>query len=264
MKYAKLIRLGGELIEASNADYSDYKGFLRCPECDEPVFLRKSHQRGNVPVPDAFVHHKAVPQVSACEMRVGKYDSVTVQQKRSQAHGQRIRKLQISLWKFLKQNLAVSLRGWEKYVHDVKRVPFLGEVVDYGKQVLEGNQVFILEDTLSNVSELLRMQDERIGISPEMEKTITTFIKVRSRDWQLHSMVAKEALDLFLKSPTMAENRHRLCCCLCHPTVLQAMPELLDLDAATEEWRSKFVAYITLQVVFVFLMVDWIGLFNEA
>jgi hypothetical protein len=59
MKYAILGKLGGEIIAADEADYDDYKSFLKCPNCKEPVFLRKSHPRNDIQIPSSFVHHKA-------------------------------------------------------------------------------------------------------------------------------------------------------------------------------------------------------------
>jgi len=38
MERALLTSLGGEPIYACNADYEDYKGFLKCEICRKPVF----------------------------------------------------------------------------------------------------------------------------------------------------------------------------------------------------------------------------------
>ena len=263
MRYANLVKLGGELVEASQSDYEDYKGFLRCPECGEPVFLRKAHKRGETSIPDAFIHHKAVPEISACEFRVGRYSPEDVAASRAKAKGQRLVKLTVSLWKFLKTTLSIDLKSWSSYVQDAKRIKFLGEVVQYGEEVLETNQSFILDNTFPRITELLAQRDEKIAISPQMRSRVEKFLTARSRDWRLHCQISQEALELSLKSSAMKEIRHRLCCCLCHPKVLEAMPELLDLDAATDEWRQKFVAYMTLQVTFVFLLVDWIGIWGQ-
>ena len=46
MKLAKAMRYGGELIEACDCDYSDFKALIPlCPNCSEPVFLRKGSDR---------------------------------------------------------------------------------------------------------------------------------------------------------------------------------------------------------------------------
>ena len=42
MKYATSVKFGGELINAFDCDYDDYKELqLLCPECKEPVYLQK-------------------------------------------------------------------------------------------------------------------------------------------------------------------------------------------------------------------------------
>ncbi|HEY9657598.1 MAG TPA: hypothetical protein V6C65_03975, partial [Allocoleopsis sp.] len=113
-------------------------------------------------------------------------------------------------------------------------------------------------------AELLQAQDPRIEIEAEAIGMIQEFLKSRSRDWALHIKITREAMELFLTSPAMAEIRYRLCCCLCHPHSLSVMPELLDLDAATNEWRSKFLAFVTLQITFIFLTIDWIGIWEKT
>lgn len=264
MRYASLVKLGGELIEASHADYNDYKGFLRCPECGEPVFLRKGHKRGEIDIPDAFIHHKAVPEISVCEFRIGQYSIEKVAASQARSRGQRLTTLTISLWKFLKTGLAIELKSWSFYVRDAKHLKFLGQVVEYGQEVLAGNRNFILDNTFPRTAELIKQRDSRLAISSsELQKEIEAFLKTRTRDWQLHCKIAREALEFFLDSSAMSEIRYRLCCCLCHPKILEAMPELLTLDAGTDEWRQKFVAYMTLQITFVFLLVDWIEIWKN-
>lgn len=263
MKFAKLTKLGGDLISASEADYIDYAGFLRCPECDEPVFLRKAHSRGETAIPDAFVHHKAVPEISACQLRVGNYSPEYVANVNAQARGQRLHKLQLSMWKFLKRNLAVSFKSWSAAVRDAKEWPFLGEVVKYGEEVLESNRGYIISTVLPTTAELLSDRDPHIQVAPGAEAMIDTFLKGRSRDWQRHCAITEDALDLFLSAKALAEVRHRFCCCLCHLNVLKGYPNLLDLDTATLEWKEQFVAFLTLYVTLVFLSVDWISEFDR-
>ncbi|MBD6620152.1 hypothetical protein FNW02_31265 [Komarekiella sp. 'clone 1'] len=262
MKYATLGKLGGELIIADEADYNDYKGFLKCPNCKEPVFLRKSHIRNEIQIPSSFVHHKAVKEVSACELRVGRYTKQDVEIISAKAKGQRLDKLRISLWKYLKHNLTISLKSWSKSAEDVKKVKLLSEVVDYGKEILEGNVEFILDNTLPRTEILLSEKDPLIAITTEAKPFFDTFLKENKSNWKLHCKVAREALELFLSSQSMKEIRQRMLCCLCHPTALQSLPELLDLDTETPEWKEKFTAYLTLQITFIFLTVDWIKIFD--
>jgi hypothetical protein len=263
MRYAILVKLGGEILDAQEADYDDYKGFLKCPECREPVFLRKAFIRNDIEVSASFVHHKAVAELSICELRVGKYSQTDVEIISTKVKGQRIQKLKISIWKFLKRNLTINLKAYPKFVSDAKRIKFLIDVIDYGMEILDSNVSFILDSTLPRVEILFQEKDPRIGIVPEMQSYFDAFLEQNKNSWKLHYKITKEALELFLSSQYMKDIRHRLLCCLCHPTTLQSVPELLDLNAETREWREKFTAYLTLQITFVFLTVDWVNIFNE-
>lgn len=262
MKYAKLVRLGGELIPATEADYQDYEGFLRCPQCGEPVFLRKAHQRGTSLVPAAFIHHKAV-EGDECELRISRYSTEHIAQQNAIAKGQRLNKLRVSMWRFLKFNAAMDLKRYSKMVTECKKYHFIAETVDYGLKCLspEVNIQFTL-DTIERMSQLLLDGDERIVATREDDKKVLdNFIKSRKRDWRLHTRIAKECCELFLSSTEMSELRYRLMCCFCNPQSMAMMwDDLLDLDRATEEWRSIFFSYLTLEVALLFLTVDWISL----
>ncbi|MGG6263193.1 hypothetical protein ACQ4M3_07925 [Leptolyngbya sp. AN03gr2] len=261
MQYARLTKFGGQLIDADHADYEDYKGILRCPECGEPVFLRKSHLRGKQSIANTFVHHKAIPEVSKCELRVGSYGSADVEAAAARARGQRLRTLKISLWKYIKTTIAIDLKNWSTYVKDAKHTVFR-QVVEYAEQILKTHDRFILDDTLPRMADLLQQRDARIGVSAAMQHTIDQFLVSRSRDWRLHCLIAQEALSLLLTSPSMSEIRHRLCCCLCHPTTIQSIPGLLDLNPATLQWQELFFGYLTLEITFVFLAIDWFGIWD--
>lgn len=262
MKYAIFTKLGGELIAADDADYEDYKSFLKCPICKEPVFLRKSHFRNDVQIGSFFVHHKAVKEVSDCELRVAKYQQQDIERLNTAARGQRLDKLRISLWKYLKHNLTINLNYWNKYAADTKKLKLLAEVVNYGMEILQANADFILNNTLPRVEVLFREQDPKIAIIPEMRPFFDAFLLENKSNWQLHCQITIEALELFLSSYSMKEIRYRMLCCLCHPQSLQSMPQLLDLDTKTLQWREKFSAYLTLQITFVFLTVDWVKVFE--
>ena len=263
MKYAKIVKFGGELIEAADADYSDYKGFLVCPECGEPVFLRNSFHRGATEVRSMFVHYRAIPEVSACELRVGKYTLTDVAASQAIARGQRLQGLKISLWKYLKQSLTINLKSWSQFVKDAKNDEILGDIVDYGMEILFLNQDFIINNTLPRTAEILISGDKRLEILPHKKGQIKKFLQSRRSTWSFHTKITEEALKLFLDSETMKEIRFRLLCCLCHPKSLKMMPELLDLEMSSQEWKQIFMAYLTLQVTFIFLSVDWIAIWSE-
>lgn len=254
--------MGGELIEASQADYEDYKRFLRCPECGEPVFLRKRHRRGNTEILDAFIHHKAVPEVSICENRVGKYDVETVRHSREKAKGQRLSTLRISMWKFLKTNLAADLKNWSASVKYAQTDPLAKEMAAYGKAVLAENRNFLVDYIFPKIASYLKEQDDRFSIGSDIKQSVETFLKVRYRDWELHCKITREALELFLDYPAMAEIRHRICCHFSTPQVLGSYKMLLDLTPGTEEWSQLFIYDLLLFVSTLFLTVDWIALWS--
>lgn len=262
MKYAIVSKLGGELLEACNADYEDYKGFLKCPNCKEPVFLRKSHSRDGKTIESSFIHHKAIREVSVCELRVGRYTQEEVTAIASKARGQRITKLNISMWKYLKTNLCINLKQWSQQKKQLESIDIGIHLIDYAHLVLRNNVEFMTDDTLPRVQELLLHQDPRVGIIPEMKPFFDKFIKENKAHWTLHCKIAQEALELFISSNYFKEMRYRLISCMCHPTSLESVPSLLDLDSATEEWKIRFAAYVTLQSSFIFLTVDWIKIFD--
>lgn len=264
MKYATLIKLGGELIEASSADYSDYRGFLRCPECGEPVFLRAAHQRQGREVAAAFVHHRAIPEVSICELRVGGYSSEEVQQRNAKARGQRLQKLRISLWKILKSNLTMDFRPWAAWMREAKDHPFFGEVAQFGREILVANPDFILNHTFDRLAQMMIDRSPHFHVEAGSEDAFSNFLNRNQKDWPLHCRIAKEALEFFLNSKELEMIQYRVVVCMSHPSCLMRIDQaLIDLDASTVEWRNKFASYLTLQICFVFLAVDWLEVFSD-
>jgi hypothetical protein len=220
--------------------------------------------RGDTEVKAAFVHHKEDKWLQEqCELRSKAISQEQIKKFSTGSRNQRQSMLMISMWKYLKTNLTVDMRQWEVKVADMKKAPMLVDLIKFAHDILANNHEFILDDTLPRVSYLMINRDSRIGIDPRMEKIIYAFLDSHDRDWHLHTKIARESLEFFLVSDAMKEIRHRMMCVLCHLSVLkQASPDLLDLDASTEEWRLKFVSYLTLTLTFVFLSVDWIKIFK--
>jgi hypothetical protein len=105
MKYAAAMRFGGELVDAAECDYEDYKYLgLLCPECKDPVFLRAAGVRfqnnKEVKVGAHFCHFQSKDPAIAlqCESRVAKYDKADFEKRARQAKGQRLRLLQRWFW----------------------------------------------------------------------------------------------------------------------------------------------------------------------
>lgn len=264
MKHATLTSLGGELIEASGSDYSDYRRLLRCPNCGEPVFWRSGYLRDGLEVQPTFVHHKAVPEVSACESRVGAYSKSEIERRAGEARGQRISHLRLYMWRFIRSGLAVDVMQFAKSVHLAKLNEQVREVVAFAMDNLEINIEFMTGHILNTLSDAFMTGEGLEYGNGKTEQSLRGLTGLRRAVWPLHLRITKEAMGLFLQSPTMAELRRRLCCCLCDPRLLEAYnPQLLDLDMATDEWREMFAKYLMMEVAMQFLTVDWVGIWEE-
>lgn len=259
MKYAKLIKLQGELIPAEDADYQDYFGFLACNVCNEPVFLRKAHTRGNIEIPAAFVHHKAKDD-SSCELRVARYEAKDIEIINRMAHGQRMAKLRISMWKIIKKSLAFNFSLWPQLKQDINSSHILKRLTEYGEFVICLSPEFML-DTLTRLSEMVITQSSLIQIESYAENAINDFVTKRNRDWYLHEKLAKEALKVFIYSNEMSPIRMRVMECICHPQAMMSMPQLCANSVKDDLWSRKFKSYLTLEVPLIFLTIDWLEVF---
>jgi hypothetical protein len=100
MKLASSLYKGGELIDASEADYEYSKELgMICPFCKEAVFLAREHTRKNSNVRAAWRHYRVSEQSAFCEER-----ALTVQGKeilkqlQPEAHGQRLKLFNRRFW----------------------------------------------------------------------------------------------------------------------------------------------------------------------
>ncbi|ABA24712.1 hypothetical protein Ava_D0047 [Trichormus variabilis ATCC 29413] len=97
MRLASSIRYGGQLIDAVDVDYDDYKRLgLICPECKSGVFLRQKSERAAA----HFAHFKASDPalVKQCELRVSSYTKEELERKAREAKNQRLKLLQTWFW----------------------------------------------------------------------------------------------------------------------------------------------------------------------
>jgi hypothetical protein len=250
MKYAIVSSLGGEMILASEADYGTYKSFLKCPECKEPVFLRKAYLRDGSEVAASFVHYKELFAFS-CEMRASRYSDDRVNAIASAAREQRLKKLQVSSWKFIKTNLAVDFSQWHRAFKDLKSFDVGVSLLNYAVAVSEANYSYFLNSFL-RLESLLRDGDERVVVRLSKRHLMDSLLKT---DWRLQNKIASEVMELILVSPCFLETRLRLLSVLVHPTSLQSIDGLLDLEMESEEWKVKFISYLSLQVPLKFLLI---------
>lgn len=262
MEFAILTKIGGELIPASKADYQDYYGFLKCPVCNEPVFLRKSHLRNGKEITASFVHHKAVPEISACELRVGKYSQEDIETFAAKAKKQRLQKLNISMWKYLKTNMSVHFRGYNQVQNHTKGNPTFAFLLDYADQCLMNNSDLIVDEFIPVLGKMLKNQDDDIGIITQALSQFNQFLNDLKSDWELHQKIVQESAELFL-SPPMKEIRYRVLTVLCYPGNMQLLNrDLVTLNMQTESWQKLFSNYLTHQICLIFLSVNWIKLLS--
>jgi hypothetical protein len=112
VKLAKAMRYGGEPIDAADCDYSDFKSLIPlCPNCSEPVFLRKDSDRisklgKEFKIPQHWSHFSSTSeeQKAACEARVYSYTEADRQRIQSQARGQRLKLIQRWFWDVYKRH----------------------------------------------------------------------------------------------------------------------------------------------------------------
>lgn len=201
MKYAAAMRFGGELVDAIDCDYEDYKYLgLLCPECKDPVFLRAAGVRlqngKEVNVGAHFCHFQSKDPAIAlqCENRVAKYDKAELERRAKQAKGQRLKLLQRWFLDIIKtspslaaademNNMLESLIGVRNYLA-------LTKAMHYAYR-------FHLNDTKEVlVSAIIDDFDSQV-LNPDWPKSIqdrclTLASKV---DRNMHFLILKEVLD---------------------------------------------------------------------
>lgn len=258
MKYAILTSLGGELIDAADAKYSDYiERFLDCPICSEAVFLRKASKRNGKPVRAAFIHRKGGGDI--CELRVKAYSLEDVQKLASESRGQWLEKLKKKMWNYLTTTAIVNMNQWSKMVKEVKEIQFYANLAKNAQKILHLQN----ERACNRIDEFSRVfKKNSNSVIKIQSQAVKKFLKQRKRDWALHLKITKETFKLFVKSPQLLDIQERIACFLCHPEVLKLEPQLWHLDVDQKEWQKEFLEYIEARLIMIFLTVDWIKLFE--
>lgn len=275
MKYAELVRLGGELIEASDADYPDYYGLLVCPECGEPVFLRKSHERSLseeieeieenlIMVKDHFVHHKVTAYNLGCKMRTkiyAKEKEEQLKQEAKKAHDQRLNLLRISMWKYLASNSAISLKLYSKAVKFIQEESSLRRYTSIAESFFDTKALKNYSNTDKPFLNIIKIVETYSVIwAKENFTVVVDFKESHKTTWPFHLKVTNEAFDLFSESKAMKPIRHRLICLATsqlwsnHIRInnIDLMKLTIDEEVA-EFYLNKLLQYIGV----VFLTVDW-------
>lgn len=111
MKLASSLYKGGELLDASEADYECSKDFgMVCPFCKEAVFLAREHTRKNSNVRASWRHYKVSTQSAFCEERALSVQGKEIlKQLQPEARGQRLRLFNRRFWDIYKYEKDVPL-----------------------------------------------------------------------------------------------------------------------------------------------------------
>jgi hypothetical protein len=112
MKTAKSLVYGGELIEAIDCTYEDFKRLAPlCPNCSSPVHLKAGGDRTSTKgksykIPQHWAHFagKSAEEVAACELRVNGYSDEEKEKIQRVAKGQREKWIRRWLWR--------AFEGW--------------------------------------------------------------------------------------------------------------------------------------------------------
>jgi hypothetical protein len=191
MKVASIVSLGGELISADDADYKDYDKILTCPNCHEAVFLRKKHIRKGIEVAASFVHHKKNSNASLCELRVNSYSSEFIKERNSIARNQRLTRLKISLWKYLKTSSYVDFNKFSEASYYYRTNPLHKSMIIWVKETIKNNKKLIADEIFKE------------GVAHQLNILIDNNLMndhVMVSYWNLHTKITKEVLEFLLST----------------------------------------------------------------
>jgi hypothetical protein len=113
MKTAKSLIYGGELIDAIDCSYDDFKRLAPlCPNCSNPVYLRAGGDRISTKgteykISQHWAHFagKSAEEVAACELRVNGYSDADREKIQRIARGQREKWIRRWLWRAFEDHL---------------------------------------------------------------------------------------------------------------------------------------------------------------
>jgi hypothetical protein len=281
MKYASLIRIGGELILASEADYSDYFGFLRCPECSESVFLRKGFTRKDgTDVRASFVHHKISQQSKECELRVDSYTSQQIIAKNTQAKNQRLKSLQLHLHKYLKVKNANTLLfftpNWKRNRHlkHTCRKVYLDFIALFNTAFFVEEKTEIHYKTLefiNNYDLLINTLFELFNSNPKKpldgwrEEYYKSIVNLKKNvNWELHIKICREVVD-FLYSDICTNLLEKFYYSILFYICLVKYPEQPDKsEEIIQSMPYEILRRITFYVSLAIVITPWQTIFEEV
>lgn len=201
MKWAASIRYAGQLIDAVDCDYQDYKRLgLLCPNCKDPVFLQgeSSRSRGDrvVAVPAHFKHFAVRDPALAkqCESRVAKYDRAELIRRAASARNQRLKLLQRWFWTiFTNSNRSLYL------VRDgVPEPPLMAEKETLAENFIKfirGTPIKEVEGYLErSIQHLVGFDLDKLG-SESVKQKIKNLSKL---DLKFHKLICLEVMQFLI------------------------------------------------------------------
>jgi hypothetical protein len=214
------MRYGGELVEATECEHSDFE-YLKplCPCCKEPVLLRKGGDRvsrlgKSFSVPAYWCHFPSKDPVLAalCEQRVSQFSEEEIQRRATQAKGQRLKLFQRWFWQIVSQlpmsqkegetiggimephwDLYSSNRNYAEYSDNVTEL-----VLQLLKQDLTDRIATVLQQFLDGDFEYFTRENNNGVVPPHLQNYLETFrAKV---DMRLQRQIVAEAIGFLCSS----------------------------------------------------------------
>lgn len=118
-----------------------------------------------------------------------------------------MKKLTLSLWKYLKTSVGSDFKQWDKYVAAAKKYKLIDYAAKIAVESMEVLAPLMLGETLPKLAEIYQDERDKIRVMPHAQASFDRLLKTRERDWELHERITYEALELFLKS---SRNKHSI------------------------------------------------------
>ena len=257
MKYAKAMRYGGELIDAADSDYSDFKKLIPlCPECSEPVHLRKESDRVSslgkeFEIPKHWSHFKSVSeeQKAGCEARVSGYTEEDKRRIQTKARGQRLRLIQ----KYMET--AIRAIPYLEYLDNASsQANRDSEWIANKAETIKIFRNLILSASNSEVSEIVETVLEKAidGTFPDNETMlyIHSSISRIKKNSEIHSKITSEVLKFLC-----AKRQKKFLNKLCSYAFLQCLAEFKSIGGSDPSVLSS--VNLTFHVIRNVAVVPW-------
>lgn len=300
MKLAKAMRYGGELIDAVDCDYSDFKKLIPlCPNCGEPVFLRKGSDRVSklgkeFKIPAHWSHFDSASeeQKAACKARVSSYTEADRQRIQSKARGQRLKLLTSKIEHILTENpstffsyrncAAVAfvkkdagfLKAFRRYCESFSVMEEFSKfdwIFEHGKDALDECTCGALDPTFIGFK----------NYQESFRQAASFFLIQGSRDSKLHKKICREVVSLLStkKMRGLLQDLYALsflASCEGHPfsrdpfcdfpsSAKEAM-EILEFQEEIKEWgieSPRINQHFAYRIHDEIMCIDWIAYLTD-